>query len=323
MRAAYITEVGPAENITIGDLAEPTPGPTDVLVRTQAMAVNHVDTFVRAGTYPVPMTFPFVVGRDLVGTVAAVGAAVTDFRVGEPVWCNSLGYGGRQGSFAEYANVPGDRLYLLPAGVEPVPAVALLHTAATAYLGLFREAQLRYGETVLVSGAAGGVGSAVVQLAAAAGATVIATARDDDADWCRACGASEVVDYRDPDLWTKVAAAAPGGIDVFWENSTHYAFEHTLPLLARGGRFIVIAGRQALPSLPIGQLYVNDASLRGFVISNASAADLADAARAVNRGLADGVLRASVAAELPLAEAADAHRQLEAGATRGRIVVVP
>lgn len=322
MKAAYITELGPPEHIRVGDLPTPEVGASDVLVRAQALAVNYVDTLIRAGRYRTPTPFPFVVGRDLVGVVAAIGDAVDGFRIGDAVWSNSLGHDGRQGSFAEYVVVSQDRLYPLPDGADPVETVAVLHAAATAYLGLFREARLRCGETVVVSGAGGAVGTTVVQLAAAAGAHVLAKARAEDADWCRSAGAEAAFDYRDPDLWKRIAAAAPRGVDVFFETSRHYAFERTLPLLARGGRFVLITGIGSTVPVPLEPLYLRDASLRGFVISNASVADLADAARAINDGLARGLLRVRIGTRLPLEESAHAHRLMEAG-TRGKIVVMP
>jgi NADPH:quinone reductase-like Zn-dependent oxidoreductase len=322
MRAAYVSELGSAEKIRIGELPRPTVSTFDVLVRTQALAVNYVDTLIRSGRYPTRTPFPFIIGRDLVGIVAACGDGVEGVRAGDAVWCNSLGHGGRQGSFAEYVVVPQDRLYRLPDGADVADTVALVHPAATAYLGLFREAQLRYGQRVVVSGAGGSVGTAAVQLAAAAGAHVIATARAEDADWCRSAGAELVFDYRDSALWTRIASATPGGIDVFLETSRHYAFEHTLPLLARGGRFVLITGIGATVPLPLEQLYLRDASLRGFVISNASVSDLAGAAHAINDGILRRLLRVRIATRLPLEQSAQAHRLLEEG-TRGRIIVVP
>src|SRR5690606_23447447 len=110
MPAAYITAYGGPEVIQVGRLPVPVPGPTDVLVHTELSAVNHVDTFVRSGSCATLTPFPFVIGRDLVGTVAATGPGVDGFTVGDRVWCNSLGHGGRQGSFAEYAVVAADRL---------------------------------------------------------------------------------------------------------------------------------------------------------------------------------------------------------------------
>jgi NADPH:quinone reductase-like Zn-dependent oxidoreductase len=155
MRAAYVTELGSPDNIVVGGLPEPTLGPLDVLVRTQALSVNFADTLVRSGKYPTPKTFPFVIGRDLVGVVAAKGGSVDGFGVGDAVWCNSLGHRGLQGSFAEYAAVPQDRLYPLPNGADPIETAALLHSAGTAHLALVREAQLRYAETAVVSFPAG------------------------------------------------------------------------------------------------------------------------------------------------------------------------
>jgi NADPH:quinone reductase-like Zn-dependent oxidoreductase len=132
MRAAFITRLGPADGIRVGELPQPAPGPTDVLVRAEVVVVNPVDILVRSGGWATPTPFPFVIGRDLVGTVAEAAPGAVGFAPGDRVWCNSLGYGGRQGSFAEYAVVPAERLYHLPAAADPVAAVALFHPAATA-----------------------------------------------------------------------------------------------------------------------------------------------------------------------------------------------
>lgn len=323
MTAAYITRHGPADGIVAGELPVPEPGPTDVLVRTEALVVNPVDTFVRSGAYRTHTPFPFVVGRDLVGTVVAGGPGVAEFRPGDRVWCNSLGHGGRQGSFAEYAVVAAERLYRLPEGVSPETAVAVLHTAATAHIGLFREGRVRAGETVLVNGAAGGVGSSVVQVAVSAGARVVATASARDAGWCRDLGADVVVDYRDPGLARLIEDAAPDGIDLFWDNSGENRFDVSLPLMAHGGRVIVMSGLGSRPVLPVGELYPRDLSIRGFAISNASISDLKSAARTINSLLARGGLRTRVGATLPLAEAAEAHRLQESREVRGRILVLP
>ncbi|HEY9472538.1 MAG TPA: alcohol dehydrogenase catalytic domain-containing protein, partial [Mycobacteriales bacterium] len=155
MAAAYITGLGPPEVIRFGRLPMPTVGPTDVLVRVETVAVNPVDTFIRSGAYQTPTPFPFVIGRDLVGSVVTADVGTTGFTPGTRVWANSLGHGGRQGPSAEYAVVAADRLYRLPDGVDPVVAVACLHPAATAHLGLFEHAGLRAGQTVYVGGGAG------------------------------------------------------------------------------------------------------------------------------------------------------------------------
>ncbi len=323
MQAAYITEPGPARSIRFGPLPAPEPGPDEVLVRVEVVAVNHVDTFVRAGAYVTELPMPFVIGRDLVGTVVRAGPETSGFARGTPVWCNSLGHAGRQGSFAEYAVVPAERLYPLPAGVDPVAAVAVLHTAGTAHLGLFREARTGKGDTVVLAGAGGGVGSAAVRLASSAGARVIAVDRADNADWCRDCGAAEFVDRADPGLDAAIARLAPSGVDVYWDCSGRPDLASTLRLLAIGGRVVLSAGLSARAELPVGQCYTRDISLHGFAISNASVTDLADAADAINAGLANGWLHGRIRAHLPLAEAAVAHELMGRPGRPGRIVLHP
>ncbi|GLW99999.1 NADPH:quinone reductase [Microtetraspora sp. NBRC 16547] len=323
MRAAYVTELGPAERIHVGELPVPQPGPTDVLIQVETVAANHVDTFIRSGLYHTPTPFPFVIGRDLVGTITETGPGVTAFAPGDRAWCNSLGHGGRQGSFSQYAVTPADRLYPLPPGIDPVTAVAALHPAATAYLGLFREARIHPGETVVIGGGAGAVGSCAITMAAAAGARVIATARPDDEERCHELGATEVIDYRTPHLLTRLGKAAPDGIDLYWDTSGHHDIPGVTPLLAHGGRILLTAGISARTELPVGSLYTRDARLLGFAISNATTADLAAAAALVNRLLAAGRLRVRLGEVLPLDQAAEAHRMLEDGQTSGRIVLRP
>jgi len=323
MSAAFIEAIGGVENIRIGQLPVPGPAATEVLVRMEASEVNHVDLFVRSGAFPTPLPFPFVIGRDLVGTVAAVGEAVEEFNLGDRVWSNSLGHDGRQGTFSEYVAAPAERLYRLPEGVDPAEAAPVLHAAGTAYIGLVREARLRPGETIVVGSASGAVGTAIVQLAAAMGARVIAGASTGDEQWVADCGAETVIDKHAGDFHRQVDRAAPGGVDVWWDPSGSYDFDRSVPLLAQGARVIAMAGMQAAPRLPLGQLYTRDASVLGFAISNASAADLAEAAVAINRMLATGRLRGRVGATFHLAEATEAHRALEAGGVRGRILILP
>ncbi|TAM88744.1 NADPH:quinone reductase [bacterium] len=324
MRAAFICETGGIDNIQVGELPVPRPGPTDVLVRMEASDVNHVDLFVRSGDYRTHTPFPFVIGRDLIGTAVEMGPGVSSFSIGDRVWCNSLGHHGRQGAFAEYAVVAMDRLYALPAGAEVREAAALLHTAATAHIGLVREARLQAGETVFVEGAGGGVGSAVVQVASAMGARVIATAAPADHVWVKDCGAETVLDFHSKDLYAQVRVAAAGAIDVWWDSSGRNNFAQCLPLLDLGGRAIVMSGlRGSDPTLPVGAMYTNDVTLHGFAVSNASIPDLAQAARSINRLLASGRLHARVGAIFHVSEAAQAHAALASRSVRGRIVVVP
>ncbi|KOV67585.1 NADPH:quinone reductase [Streptomyces sp. MMG1121] len=322
MRAAYIEKLGSADVIRYGEVPAPVPGPTDVRVNVLATAVNHVDTFVRSGLFPTQLAFPFVVGRDLVGTVAEVGPGVTGFRVGERVWCNSLGHEGRQGAAAEQAVVAADRLYHLPDGVDPCAAVAVLHPGATAYLALFTHGRLSVGETVVVAGAAGQVGSALVTMAARAGARVLATAGAHDASYCAESGAAEVFDYRAPDLAARIRAAAPSGVDLYLDTAGVNDLETSVELLARRGRIVLLAGAGTRPVLPVGPLYMNDRSVVGFVISHATSDELAEAAGYLNDLLGRGALHPRRIEVLPLSAAAGVHARLERGELRGRRAVL-
>ncbi|WP_245854155.1 NADPH:quinone reductase [Micromonospora wenchangensis] len=321
--AAYVDRPGPAGTIRVGPLPAPEPTPTEVLVRVEASPVNRVDTFVRSGAFRTPLTFPFVIGRDLAGTVLRVGAAVTGFAPGDRVWCNSMGHAGRPGAAAGRVAVPADRLYPVPAGVDPLTAVAVAHPAATAYLGLVTHARVRPGETVLVIGAGGNVGSAAVTLARAAGARVVATAHPRDADHCAGLGAEPVVDYRDADWAAQVRRACPSGVDVVLDAAGVNDLTSTVGLLAPRGRVLVLAGLGTTPTLPAGELYLRDGAVLGFVISHATVAELADAARAINALLADGRLRARTVETLPLTAAAEAHRRAEDGLHGVRTLLLP
>ncbi|PSR70190.1 oxidoreductase [Nocardia sp. MDA0666] len=324
MYAAYVEALGPADAIHYGRLPVPQIGPTDVLVAVHAVTVDPVDTFVRSGTYATPTPFPFIIGRDLVGNVAAVGDGAVGYAVGDAVWCNSLGHGGRQGSFAQYAVVPVDRLYHLPDGVDPVQAVGVAHPAATAWLGLFRHARLGLGDAVYIGGGAGNVGDAAVRLARAAGARVIASASGDGLERVRDAGAAVVVDYRDTGMVEQIRAAAPQGLDVYWDTSGHHDIDGAVGLLARGGRLLLTAaGPQARVPLPVDRAYTHDVTVAGFAISNATVTDLAAAATVIDQKLADRTLTARIADTMPLARAAEAHHRLEKGGVRGRLILMP
>ncbi len=326
MHAAYIEHLGGADAIRYGTLPVPSPAAGEVLLRAEAMGVNHVDTFVRSGAYRTELPMPFIIGRDVVGTVVQTSDDVTGFAPGDQVWCNSLGLDGRQGSFAEYAVAPADRLYPVPEDADPVETVSVLHTTATAYLGLLREARLREGETVFIGGAGGGVGSAAVQLAAARGATVIATASPEDFDWVRSCGADHLVDYHDDNLLAALHDLAPGGLDIHWDCSGHSDLSQALGLMRGAGRMLLSAGLTTRVELTAGEMYTRDISLHGFAMSNASVADLAAAADVINDMIGDVGILTRVGRTLPLADAAQAHRLLEEKSTRalgGRLAVVP
>jgi NADPH2:quinone reductase len=328
MKAAYITRTGSPEVVTYGDLPEPSLQSCQCLIEVVAADVNPIDVYWRAGMVPATMKFPFVLGRDLAGTVIEVGAGVRNFKVGDRVWATNMGFGDRSGTFAERVAVDEEWLYAIPANVSDEDVVAVSLTGVTACLGLRRHAQVKDGEVLFVNGGTGGVGSCVVQMAKILGATVITTAGSDaKAEVCRELGADHVINHKTEDVVARVKAWVPDGVNVWWETLREPDFEKTIPLLALRGRMIVMAGRDARPAFPVGPLYVKDCSVRGFAMFNASSAEIREAAEQINSWMAGGKLKARIDRVLPLAEAGEAHRLQEAstvhnsGELAGKIVV--
>ena len=216
MKAAYIDETGPADNIRYGDLPAPKPEGSEVLVQVEAVAVNPIDTYIRAGTVATAFPKPFIVGCDLAGRVTEVGPNASRFKPGDRVWGTNQGMFGRQGTFAEYAAVDETWLYPLPDEVDPKDAAAIALVGITAHLGLFRDAKLQSGETIFVNGGSGGVGSTVVQMAKAVGARVITTAGSEEkVRAARKLGADHAINYKTEDVGKAVKEFAPQGVNVF------------------------------------------------------------------------------------------------------------
>ena len=313
MKAAYIQQPGPPENILFGDLPRPEPKPGQVLVRVRAVSVNPIDTYLRAGMVRMELPLPYVIGSDLAGVVESLGPGVTRFHSGDRVWGSNQGFFGRQGTFAEYAAVDEQWLHATPEGVADQQAAAIALVGITAHLGTFGRARLASGETLFVHGGSGGVGSCVVQMAKAAGARAITTAGDDEkARICRALGADVVIDYHRDNVDEALGRAAPEGVDVWFETLREQNFDLIVSHLAKRGRIVVMAGREARPPFPVGPFYTRDCSLFGFAMFNATADQQQPAAEAINAWLAAGKLRAQIGRVLPLSQAADAHRLQEA-----------
>jgi NADPH:quinone reductase len=330
MKAAFIREPGPPEYIEYDDLPDPQPGPGQCLVKVSAVSVNPIDTYIRAGKVPMPLPNPFVVGCDLAGTVVATGQQVRRFKGGDRVWGSNQGLLGRQGTFAEYAAVDEQWLYPIPPEVMDEQAAAMALVGITAHLGLVREANLKSGEVLFVNGGSGGVGSAVLQMAKLLGAKVITTAGSDaKAELCRKLGADLAINYQSEDVEAAVKAYAPSGVNVWWETLREPDLDRAVNLLARRGRMIVMAGREARPPFPVGPFYVKDLSLHGFVMFMATPDEQRAAAEDINRWMAQGKLKAKVDRTLPLSQTAEAHRLQEestihrSGALAGKIVLKP
>jgi NADPH2:quinone reductase len=330
MKAAYIKQTGPPEVIVYGELPAPKPRRTECLIKVGAVDVNPIDTYIRGGLIPAKLTFPYILGRDLAGTVVETGAGVKRFNAGDRVWATGQGTGNRNGTFAEFAAVDERWLFLIPEGVSDEAIVAVSLVGTTAHLGLLRNAKLRAGENLFVNGGSGGVGSCVVQIAKILGARVITTAGSDEkVKLCRELGADVAVNYKTQDVGAAIREFAPEGVNVWWETLREPDFEKVFPLLAMRGRMVVMAGRDARPVFPVGPFYTRDCSIHGFAMFNATAREMRAAGMDLNPWMAEGKLKAHIDRVLPLSQAAEAHRLQEAstikkaGLLSGKLVLKP
>lgn len=328
MRAAYVEQTGPIENIRVGELPAPAPKAGQVLVRVKAVALNPIDLYVRAGTVVMPLPLPYVIGTDVAGVVEALGHGAGRFRPGDRVWGSNQGLLGRQGAASELAAIDEDLLYPTPSRLSDQEAAALALTGITAHLGLFEHGRLKAGETVYVPGGSGGVGSLVVQMAKAAGARVATCAGSDEkVALCRSFGADLALNYRTDDIPARLREFAADGVDVWYETQREPNLEVAIPLLRKRGRMILMAGRTAKPVLPLGAFYPRDCSLLGFAMFNATPDEQRRAADDINAWAEAGRLRPHVGRVFPLAEAAEAERLLEqntlggAGTLSGKVVL--
>ncbi len=330
MKAAYITKTGTPDEIIYGDLPTPTPKRRECLIKVTAVDVNPIDLYIRSGSVPAELQFPYVIGRDVAGTIVEAGAGVKNFKVGDRVWATGQGADGRQGTSSEFAAVAEAFLHPIPEGVKEDDAVALSLVGVTAQLGLVQKVKLKAGEVLFVNGGTGGVGSCVVQIAKILGARVITTAgTDEKVKACRDLGADLAINYHTEDVAAAIKQFAPKGVNVWWETLREPDFERTISLLSMRGRMVVMAGRAARPAFPVGPFYVKDCSLHGFASFNATMREQKSAAGDINRWAQAGGLKARIDRVLPLSQAAEAHRLLERssihkdGIIAGKIILKP
>jgi NADPH2:quinone reductase len=331
MKAAYIETTGAPELIRYGELPKPVPRSGEVLVRVGAAALNPIDTYIRSGAVAMDLPKPFVVGCDFAGVVEEVGSGGSWFQPTNRVWGSNQGLLGRQGTFAEYACVHEDWVYPTPPNVSDETAAAGALVGITAHLGLFRCAHTKPGDVVFVNGGTGGVGSMVVQMSRIVGARVIATVGSaEKAEVCRRWGADCVLNYKSDDVPAGIRAfTADKGVDVWFETQREPDFLRTVPLMAMRGRIIIMAGRQAQPTFPVGAFYTRDMSLFGFAMFNATPQEQRRCAEDVNKWLAEKKLNVLIGRTFPLSETAAAHRLQEentlhkTGTLSGKIVVTP
>ncbi|HEX5816681.1 MAG TPA: NADPH:quinone reductase [Methylomirabilota bacterium] len=324
MKAIRVHKFGGPEVLQLEEVPDPKPGEGQVLVRIHAVGVNPVETYVRSGAYAALPTLPYIPGGDGAGVVKALGPGVTELKVGDRVYLTGTAGERMTGAYAELAVCQVGQLKPLAPAVSFAQGAAVNVPYATAYRGLFHKARAIPGETVLVHGASGGVGVAAVQLANAAGLTVIGTAGTERGRrLVREQGAHHVLDHTAPDYLAEVGRLTGGrGADVIIENLANVNLQKDLDVVARYGRIVVIGNRGTIEINPRGTMS-KDATILGLSLPNATPDELASIHAALIAGLANGTLRPVVGRELPLKDAAAAHTAVLEPGAYGKIVLIP
>jgi len=303
----------------------PRPGPGEVLIEVAAAGVNRPDVMQRLGLYPPPPGAPAIPGLEVAGTVAAVGADVDAWTVGDQV-CALLGGGG----YADRVVVDATHVLPVPDGVGLVDAAALPEAVCTAWSNLVDVGRLRAGEQVLIHGGSGGVGSVAIQISAALGARVLTTAGGAErGERCLALGAAVAIDHRTQDLSDAVRDATDGrGVDVVLDVLGAGGLAANLASLAVEGRLVVIGtqrGRRA--EIDLGLLLSRRAAVLGTTLRARPAEQKTALVAAVREHvwpmIADGRVRPVVHARVPLDDAGRAHRMLDSGEVFGKLLLVP
>ena len=324
MRAVVCSQFGPPEDLSVVELADPDPGPGEVLIQVEAASVTFPDTLMLEDKYQFKADLPYVPGGEVAGTVAALGDDVDTVDVGSRVLCPL----GSTGGYAELAVAQASAVRLLPDEVEFADSTGLLYAHGTTYYGLKHRGSLQEGETLLVLGAGGHVGLSAVELGKLMGARVIAAASTEEKlDLCRERGADETINYSDEDLKERSKELTGGaGVDVVYDVVGGDYAEQALRAIGWGGRFLVIGFTAGIPSIPLNLTLLKSCQIVG-VFYGAMTAREPDLANEIAEDLltwvANGRLRPHISARYGLDGASEALRSLIDRKAIGKVVIEP
>jgi len=322
MKAIQVARTGGPEVLTLVDLPVPTPKPNEAIAKIEASGVNFIDVYFREGRYPSPL--PFINGQEGAGVVTEVGGDVTNLKTGDRV-----AYTSSLGSYAEYAAVPAARLVKIPDGLNFEQAAAAMLQGMTAHYLLFSTYKLQSGETALIHAAAGGVGLLLVQMAKKIGARVIATAgTEEKAQLARDAGADETIVYTQVDFEAETRRLTEDkGVHVVYDGVGKATFEKDLNVLRPRGYLVLFGGASgAVPPFDLiklsqkGSLYITRPTLGHYTTTRE---ELEWRANEVLGMIAGGDLKLRIHHVYPLAEAQQAHRDLEGRKTTGKLLLKP
>lgn len=322
MKAIQVSQTGGPEALVLKDVPAPKPKANDAVVQIKAAGVNFIDVYFREGRYAAQV--PFVNGQEAAGVVTEVGDDVTEVQPGDRV-----AYTGVIGSYAEYAAVPANRLVKIPDALSFEQAAAAMLQGMTAHYLLHSTYKLQAGETALIHAAAGGVGLLLVQMAKKIGARVIGTAgTNEKAQLARDAGADECIVYTEADFETETRRLTDGkGVHVVYDGVGKATFDKDLNVLLPRGYLVLFGGSSgAVPPFDLiklsqkGSLYITRPTLVSYI---ATREELDWRATDVLGMIVSGDLNLRIHKEYPLAEAAQAHRDLEGRKTTGKLLLIP
>jgi NADPH2:quinone reductase len=320
MKAILVHEFGGPEVLKLEEIPTPIPVAGQILVRVHAAGVNPYDTYMRNGTYAVKPPLPYTPGSDGAGVIEAVGPGVTKVKAGDRVYMAKT----VTGAYAEYAIALESQVHRLPEKANFSQGAGVWVPYGTAYYALYHSAQAHASETVLIHGASGGVGIAGVQLARASGLTVFGTASSQKGlDLVTREGAHQVFNHGKPGYLDEIMkATGERGVDIVLEMLANVNLANDMKLIATNGRVIVIGNRGEITVNP-RDLMSRRGSIRAFTLWAITAAEEADIHAGIIAGLENGTLRPCVCKELPMAEAARAHKEILEPGAAGKIVLIP
>ena len=324
MKAVVCKAWGLPDTLVVDDLPDPVPGPGQVALAIHAAGVNFPDVLIIQGKYQFKPELPFTPGSELSGVVTAVGDGVTGYQAGDRViaFCST-------GAFAQQIVVPQQALMPMPPGMDFDTAAAITLTYGTSHHAVVDRAQLKAGETMLVLGAAGGVGLAAIEIGKALGARVIAAASTDEKlAVCRAHGADATINYSSEDLREAIKAATDGkGPDVIYDPVGGIYAEPAFRSIGWRGRYLVVGfANGEIPKLPLNLTLLKGASLMGVFwgefAKREPKANMA-AMRQLMGWLGEGKIKPRISGRYTLAQAADALNDMAARKVTGKVVIVP
>ena len=319
MRAIVVREFGGPEVMKLEDVPAPSPGAGQILIRVRAVGVNPVDTYIRSGTYARKPNLPYTPHADIAGTVEAVGTGVSRVKPADRVYAYMTDAGGAELALAEEWQVQR-----LPERATFQQGAAMGVPYGTAWRALLIKAKARPGETVLVHGASGGVGSAAVQIARAQGMRVIGTAGTDEGlRLVREQGAHHALNHRDADYLKQIPALTGGrGVDVILEMLANVNLDRDLEIIAPRGRVAVIGNRGRVEIDP-RKMMGKDGTIVGMTLFNTTREEFAEIHAGLVAGLENGTLNPVIGRELPLDQAPQAHLAVMEPGAFGKIVLIP